>query len=312
MDILVIDDRAAQRAQVEEMLKETDYTVHAAGTLNAARSVLERQSSPLVIARWDMPEKSGETLAHWLRTTGLTEIRYLLFRVTEAHAVGMELLRTVADDVLVGPLEADELRVRLAVGERVLRLESDLRLTASRLDKQVMLDELTGLMNRRALYRFSGPELARTRRNALPLSTMLINLDGFGDLAARHGEGWRDRALGHLAALLRNIVRPYDQIGRWADDQFLVLLPDTEAEAASQVAERVLKAIASQPVQGDSGEPVTVKASVGLHTWHPGRGRVLDFDKLVREAERAMHRARQEGGNRVQRSVSGARPRAAP
>ena len=311
MDILVIDDRAAQRTQVEEMLKGTGYTVHAAGTLDAARAVLERQSSPLVIARWDMPEKSGVALARWLRTTGLTEIRYLLFLVAEAQSSGMELLRTVADDVLVGPLEGDELRVRLAVGERVLRLESDLRLTASRLDKQVMLDEVTGLMNRRALYRFSGPELARTRRNALPLSVMLIKLDGFSDLAARHGEDWRDRALAHVAALLRNIVRPYDQIGRWAEDQFLVLLPDTAAEAAAQVAERVLKAIASQPVQGNSGEPQPVKASVGLHTWHPGRGRVLDFDKLVREAERAMHRASKDGGNRVQRSASGASSRLA-
>jgi two-component system chemotaxis response regulator CheY len=312
MDILVIDNRAAQRALVEKLLKGMDYTVQTAGTLDAARVVLERQSSPVIIARWDMPEKSGVTLARWLRTTGLAEIRYLLFRVNDGQTEGLDLLRTVADDVLVGPLEAEELRARLAVGERVLRLESDLRLTASRLDKQVMIDELTGLMNRRALYRFSGPELARTRRNALPLSMLLINLDGFSDLAAKHGETWRDRALAHAAALLRNIVRPYDQIGRWADDQFLVILPDTESEAAAQVAERVLTAIGTQPVQREAGEAVLLKASVGLHTWHPGRGRVLDFDKLVREAERAMHRASKDGGNRVQRSVSGVRPRLAP
>jgi len=302
MEILLLDDRTQPGAQIIEVLTQAGYTVSIANDLTVARLALEKNNFPIILIRWEMSPPEDDSLVKWLRKAGNQGQRYILFLALDEDVKFADVLKVGGDDLLSYPVEEDELMARLMVAERVLRLESDLRQAASRFDQHVMIDELTGLMNQRALYRFSGQELARARRSGQPLSLLVIGLDS--QFIGSYTIEIRNKVLAHVAALLRNNVRPYDQLARWSGTEFLVILPDTDIAHATVVGERVLDSLKTQMLRDDAGNILDIWISAGLHTWRPGRSRIMDFDKLVREAERAMRRARQEGINRLEKSVS--------
>jgi len=292
MELLLLDDHTQSGSRILDVLRQSGYKVSIANDMSSALSILNKKNISIILIRWEVFQPEDDGFTEWLRDAGKRDQRYILFLVRDEKVKFTNVFKVGGDDLLVYPIDEDELMARLVIAERVLRLEANLRQATNRLDQHVMIDELTGLMNRRALYRFSGQELARTRRSGQPLSLLAIEIDNF---SAAYSNGLGNKVLTHIAALLRNSVRPYDQLARWAGAEFLVILPDTDSAQATIVGERVLEAIEKQALQGDDDNLVEVKINIGLHTWKPGRGRVLEFDKLVREAERAMRRAPQDG-----------------
>ncbi len=159
-------------------------------------------------------------------------------------------------------------------------------------EQRARVDELTGLFNRRHFDESLKQEIDRHSRYSGALSLILLDLDYFKNYNDREGHLAGDKMLAHVSLLIERSVRNADQAFRYGGDEFAILVPQSSADDAFVVAERVRGTIAS-----DMGSKKTViTASLGLASW-PNDGVALD--ELVNAADRALYHAKRTGGNRT-------------
>ena len=155
-------------------------------------------------------------------------------------------------------------------------------------------DSLTWLFNRRHFDRRIEAETSRALRGAHLLALLVIDVDGFKSINDRFGHQVGDQVLKGVATALTQAVRPYDVPTRYGGDEFAVLLPEADTEAASRVARRILEKIAALPLPPAlvaSGEHI--RLSIGVATFpRPS----ADAAAVVEAADRAMYSAKQAGG----------------
>ncbi len=166
-----------------------------------------------------------------------------------------------------------------------------------RLRQLATTDGLTGLANRRRFLEALEHEVQRHRRYGTPLALVSIDVDRFKRVNDTWGHAVGDEVLRALAAICRAEVRDVDTVGRIGGEEFAVLLPDTAPEEATAVAERLRYAVEAAPLL-TSGGPLTVTLSLGVAASPPCDG----ADGLLREADRALYRAKAGGRNRVERA----------
>ncbi|MEX2642227.1 MAG: diguanylate cyclase [Acetobacterales bacterium] len=156
-------------------------------------------------------------------------------------------------------------------------------------------DELTGTANRRAFMEKAAEELARARRYGRPLSLLMLDIDHFKQVNDNHGHGTGDAALRSLAETARGQLRVSDLLGRLGGEEFATLLPETDMNAAREVAERIRRAIAAAEIESGSG-PLQVTVSIGAS----GLGADGDdIEHLMSRADSALYEAKRAGRNRV-------------
>ena len=168
--------------------------------------------------------------------------------------------------------------------------------------QQALQDSLTRLWNRQAMSNLLERELARAYREDSGIGLIFVDIDNFAGLNASHGRAAGDDVIQHVTGILSRAVRPYDALGRYGGEEFLILLPGCPPETTRQVAERMRTAVASEPVPTESGYiPVTISlgvasCSVGAVGYSP--------ESLLQAADRAVISSKQAGRN----AVSVARP----
>ena len=155
-------------------------------------------------------------------------------------------------------------------------------------------DALTALANRRAAS-MRLEELARRGPGGAPVSIALIDVDYFKSINDTYGHASGDRALCHVAEVLRAVARGSDLTARWGGEEFLLVLDGTSEAAARSVAERVRGSIARTPCLLESGKRVPITVSVGVATYGGG-----GLDAFIDDADRALYRAKSRGRNRVE------------
>jgi diguanylate cyclase (GGDEF)-like protein len=163
-------------------------------------------------------------------------------------------------------------------------------------ERQALVDGLTGIANRRQCEEALTAEIARAERLGSTLTLVLADLDDFKAVNDAHGHAVGDDVLRTFAAVLRATVRDSDLAGRWGGEEFLLLLPGAEAVGAAQLADRVREAFAERSSNGRDGEVVTVTCSFGVAQYRPGDGQ----HELFGAADRALYQAKRAGKNRVE------------
>jgi diguanylate cyclase (GGDEF)-like protein len=167
-------------------------------------------------------------------------------------------------------------------------------------ERQALVDGLTGLANRRALADALHAEAARATRLETPLSVVLADLDGFKDVNDVHGHAVGDEVLRIFANVLRETLRESDRAGRWGGEEFLLLLPGADGEGAAQLADRVRVALAAREIESVPGLRVTASFGVAEYAGES------NSEDLVAAADGALYRAKRAGKNRVERALSAA------
>lgn len=157
-------------------------------------------------------------------------------------------------------------------------------------------DALTGLLNRRAILARAEEELERHRRRKEPLGCILLDVDRFKQVNDRFGHPAGDEVLRQIAFHLKEILRPYDALGRYGGEEFLVILPGTDMATLRVVGERLRARLEERVRIGPPTllEPVT--ASFGITVGQEGDG----LESLLHRADQAMYRAKGMGRNRVE------------
>lgn len=159
------------------------------------------------------------------------------------------------------------------------------------------IDGLTRLCNRRSFLERGEIELSRARRSGdTPMACVMLDLDHFKKINDTYGHHAGDQVLVAAAAILAESRRPYDEVARFGGEEFVLLLPNTSADAARHVAERIRGLLAGTPVESD-GHRIPMTASFGVAAL-PAR-EITCLNDLLKAADRALYVAKETGRNRV-------------
>jgi diguanylate cyclase len=186
--------------------------------------------------------------------------------------------------IAAGRAQAEQLN------SRVRELESELK----RLSEEVSTDALTQVANRRGLAQAFEVEAARAARDGSPLAVGLIDIDNFKKLNDSLGHAVGDEALKALAARVRAALRPSDQVARFGGEEFVLLLPATALDEASEALTRLQRSL-SMGLFMHEGREVFVTFSAGVTEWRPGE----TLDAAVERADGALYEAKRTGKNRT-------------
>jgi diguanylate cyclase (GGDEF)-like protein len=161
-------------------------------------------------------------------------------------------------------------------------------------------DSLTGCFNRQHALEIIDAELRRARRSKLPLALIMFDLDHFKGINDRYGHLCGDEVLSFVGQRMKTALRGSDVKCRWGGEEFLVLLPDTDAPGAERVAEILRHDLEEHPVKWHVADihvaDIPVTASFGLTLIVPGE---MDATAIITRADAALYRAKEAGRNRV-------------
>ncbi len=155
-------------------------------------------------------------------------------------------------------------------------------------------DSLTALMNRRRMSERLVEEVARARRKGDALSLMLLDIDRFKTINDEHGHAQGDRVIAHVADVLRTGVRQVDMVSRWGGEEFLILLPDTDVQAAAELAERIRRQVTLK-VHRVEGVESRVTITAGIATLRPRES----IEATIHRADVALYEGKRAGRDRV-------------
>jgi diguanylate cyclase (GGDEF)-like protein len=206
----------------------------------------------------------------------------------------IEGLEAGADDYVTKPFDVLELKARLRAGRRILELQEQLIASREQLRFEATHDTQTGLLNHEAILETLRREVLRACREGTSLGVIMVDLDHFKSVNDRYGHMAGDLVLREVSRRLQLSMRPYDSIGRYGGEEFVVVAPGCNLEKARLLAERLRTSIGSEPIQ-DSVVSISVTASLGVSTALNAKG----ADQVLRATDEALYTAKVQGRNRV-------------
>ncbi len=298
MQILVADDDAVSRRLLEGYLRKWEFDVLSAADGAEAWRVLRSKDTPrLALLDWMMPGLDGIEICRQVRQRSSQPYVYVILLTGRSEKQDViEGLEAGADDYLTKPFHAQELRARLRVGTRILDLQDTLVSMNETLQFKATHDPLTSLWNRGAILDILQREILRGQREGAPVGVLLGDLDHFKLINDTYGHLAGDDVLREAARRLGASVRAYDAVGRYGGEEFLIVLPGCNPRIASERADQICSVIRSNPIKG-SERLLSVTLSVGAVSTDDRRD--LDGDALLRAADWALYRAKEQGRDRA-------------
>lgn len=157
------------------------------------------------------------------------------------------------------------------------------------------IDPLTGLLNRRSFFSRANPLWSTALRNKRPLSVMMVDIDHFKQINDQYGHAVGDQVLQAVSERLTAACRSGDVPARWGGEEFVIVLPETQASQASQLAERLRATIEAMEIRSNDDRTFSLSASFGIAGYVDHE----DLEQLIRESDHWLYQAKQGGRNRV-------------
>ncbi|MFN3543582.1 MAG: diguanylate cyclase [Thiobacillus sp.] len=309
--VVIADAHPGSRQRMIDMLSaDGPHYVYPVKDGNTALALAMEVLPHVIIAHYDLPLLDGLELCQALRATEEGRRMHILLTSDDQHED--ELTRAYeagADGYVPATITASGLHTRLQVAQRQVRLQDDwekdraqlrqiaaeLAVANRRLANVALTDLLTGLPNRRSAMDQLEQAWSAASRSGMPLAVMLIDIDHFKSVNDTFGHAAGDMVLREAAALMRASARREDSVCRFGGEEFLVICPNTNLEAALHSAERLRQALASRTIDlGQTSRQIT--ASIGVAAREPG---TADIDALVSAADQALYAAKAAGRDRT-------------
>ncbi|MGH9700358.1 MAG: GGDEF domain-containing response regulator [Candidatus Acidiferrales bacterium] len=298
--ILVAEDDPVSRRVLEAFLLKWGYQVTTACNGEEALRCLESEDAPrLAVLDWMMPGMEGVQVCAKIRSTPSSR-PYVYILLLTARTQKEDLLAGMEagiDDYLTKPFDAQELRARLHVGQRIVNLQDQLIGAREELRYRATHDALTGIYNRGEIIEALNRERARQARDGGSFGVIIADLDHFKRVNDTYGHAAGDAVLRETTVRMKTCVRSYDFIGRYGGEEFLLVIPSSDAAGTLALAERIRQSIQSPPITTDAGE---IKFTISLGVAASTPARPFGSQELLLQADQALYRAKENGRNRVE------------
>ncbi|MEO3999812.1 PleD family two-component system response regulator [Mesorhizobium sp. CAU 1732] len=295
--VLLVDDRPSSSERIARMLRGRCNLSQAADAQAAFFQAAEGDFDCVIVST-GLADYDPLRLCSQLRT--LDRTRFVPIMLLAGEGEDERLVRGLdlgVNDYLVRPIDQQELIARLGTQVKRKRYNDHLRASVAQTIEMAVTDGLTGLHNRRYLDSHLATLFDRARSRRRPLSLMIADIDRFKLINDTHGHDVGDDVLREFASRLRKNVRGIDLACRLGGEEFVVVMPDTDAEIAQKVGERIRLQIEQTPfAAGPDGAAITVTVSVGIAAMAHGADTV---EAMVKRADIALYQAKNGGRNRV-------------
>jgi len=292
MKILLVEDSYIERQRIGGYLADWELDFLAVGSGTEAVKLLDGPEPPdMVLLDWMLPGLDGIDVCRRIRTSGarLTYIYTVMLTAKNRKQdllVGME---AGADDYLAKPVDPSELRARIMAGKRILELQQCLRFSATH-------DFLTNLLNRSEILAALEREFSRSGREGKATTVIMADIDHFKQINDSLGHSAGDEVLKEVARRLKSDLRPYDVVGRYGGEEFLIILPGCELSNGVRRANEIRNLVAKDPIVTPAG---TTGATVSMGVTVASPNRDHSVSDILHEADVSMYAAKKNGRNCV-------------
>lgn len=309
MKILFVDDSPSMRAIVCEQISETGHDVDAVGSGFAALEYLKQDIPDLILLDVTMPEMDGYTAAAKIREylqDDWIPIIFLSANVEDKNIA--EGIQHGGDDYLTKPVSNIVLKAKLTAMERLARMRKNLISLSEKVDQAngklleiALIDELTGIANRRCFNQSLDRIWQHAINNNEPVALMMIDVDHFKTYNDTNGHQEGDVCLQQVSKILESsLLHRMDLACRYGGEEFSAILPNTDLAGCLLVAERIRHNIESANIQYNNDKlPGPLTASIGCVSLSTKE--CSDYHELIRIADAALYEAKRLGRNQVYR-----------
>ena len=296
MKILVLNNDLMERTVIQQVLQHNGHQIMTAENSEAAMQLLQEGDIRFIIADRVTSDMDGKQFIQRVRDAQPPYYIYILLVTGKAQDADITMPRSGADDYVHKPISPLELKSRVHIGERILNLDDNLIQARGALETTAMFDPLTNVLNQKAFLTLSRGELERARRGQAPLSLIALEIDNFEAIKRQFGEAVSNDVLNVIAQAIHEKSRPYDGVGRFEEDTFLIILPGVIGQDAEKVADRILKDIQNTNISLLDGRELTVSLSAGIVSSIRITA-ATEMDNLIQHVIEAVAHAKRDGGN---------------
>jgi two-component system, cell cycle response regulator len=293
MKILLVEDSHIERHRIGAHLTEWGLEFVAVGDGTKAVKLLEGPDPPnMALLDWMLPGLDGIEVCRRIRASG-PGAAYIYTVMLTAKNQKQHLLLAMAagaDDYLAKPVDPSELRARIMAGKRILELQQSLRFAATH-------DFLTSLLNRSEILAAVGRECSRSGREGRSATLIMADIDHFKRINDSMGHAAGDEVLKEVSRRLKSDLRPYDVVGRYGGEEFLIILPACELIVGARRADEIRNLVAKDPIFTPYG---TTSATISMGVTATSPGRDPSVSDLLHQADVSMYAAKKNGRNRVE------------
>lgn len=298
MKILVLSNDLMERTVIQQVLQRKGHELMPAENSDIAMRLLQEGDIRFIIADRATTDIDEKQFIQRVRDAKPPYYIYILLITEKVQETDIASPRLGPDDYLHKPVAPVELKSRVHIGERILNLGDSLEQAKGSLENTVMNDPLTRVLNQKAFLGLSMGELERARRAQSSLSLIALDVDNFRSINDQYGENIGDDVLRVIAQGIREKSRPYDGVGRYEADTFVLILPSVIGQDAEKIADRIIKSIKNTDISLMDGTALNISLSAGIasstHVTVATR-----VEMLIEKAIDAVLQAKREGGNQV-------------
>ncbi len=295
MDILVLTSDVMERSVIQQVLQRSGHQVTFTHSMEDAWRRIKEGAFRFLILDAEAQEQGIHLLIEKVRsaTASIGWVYVMLLTIKGRNGSLVATLGVEADDYLLKPIAPQELKARVLVGTRLLSMGDDLLQARNQMENLAMYDTLTGLLNRQAFFRVAQSELERARRLAQGISVIAMKIDNFKAINEVHGNVIGDDVLQIVSQVIREKSRPYDCIGRWEGDLFIIVLPATVSIDAEKIARRILTNVQTSQISMKDGSALEVNLNAGIASTQ-NINAYMEIDIFIQSATQAMNASKQD------------------
>lgn len=288
--VMIVEDSAPFRNSLKKILTSLQFQVFTAAHGEEAMSYFaDNPDIRLVVCDYRMPVKDGLEVLKEIRAAGdKNQIGVLMMTSPSENVNGAIFLKNGANDFIAKPFVKEELICRV---NNLIEAMENINQIADFANK----DFLTGLFNRRYFYDDMREYLSSIEENPAPYAVALIDVDGLKDINDKYGQDGGDKILKHIAKRLIDDTKSNDTVARFGSGEFCVVLKNMPQEDAVKFLVSLRAGMAANPIN-IKNEPVKISVSIGVTFGKTDYA----VDEILDIADEALHRAKENGRNRVE------------